>query len=197
MICIDQNPIVIMYSTKVMSRIICEWFTLFFPKWAVIEKIKSYPFQRKNTNKKVLLREHKTHTDRGVSSTTRDEVPPVRVPPRPGLMGGTRGGVPPVRYPHRGTPWPGPMGGTRGGVPPSEYPPVGYPHQGTPLGYPLARSNRGYPRWGIPHRVSPIGVPPPPGTGWIPPPPRCGQTESSPGRHVPKHNLPSYYVRGR
>ena len=36
-------------------------------------------------NKKVLLRERKRHTDRGVSSTTRDGVPP---PPRPGLTGG-------------------------------------------------------------------------------------------------------------
>ena len=48
-------------------------------------------------NKKVL-REHKRHTNRGVSSTssvTRGGVPPPAVvPPWPGVMAGTRGGVP-------------------------------------------------------------------------------------------------------
>ena len=60
-------------------------------------------------NKKVLLRERKRHTDRGVSSTPsviRGGVPPpsqvqwgeVGYPPQPGLTqgeGGTQGGVPP------------------------------------------------------------------------------------------------------
>ena len=122
------------------------------------------------------------------------------------------GGVPEVGYPHQGTPvgvppWPGPMG-----VPPAR-PDRGYPRWGTPPpglmggtqgGVPPARSNGGVPKVGYP----PVGVPSLPGPSrgtplptWTcpgyPPPPRCGQTESSPDRHVSKHNLPSYYVRGR
>ena len=67
-------------------------------------------------NKKVLLRERKRHTDRGVSSTPSVilyEVgypPPIGVPP-----GKVRWGVPKVGYPHRGTPQPGLTGG--GGTP--------------------------------------------------------------------------------
>ena len=37
------------------------------------------------------------------------------------------------------------------------------------------------------------GYPIPPPARWGTPPPGCGQTD----RHVSKHNLPSYYVRGR
>ena len=68
-------------------------------------------------NKKVLLRERKRHTDRGVSST-----PPVnqsRVPPRAGP-------------PRQGYPWPGLMRGyPRWGTPWQGYPPTG-PGLGTP-----------------------------------------------------------------
>ena len=78
-------------------------------------------------NKKVLLRERKKHTDRGVSSTpsvTRGGVPPSRSYP---LARSDGGGVPEMGYPPPGlmgeylrwgtplagvTPWPGLMGGT-------------------------------------------------------------------------------------
>ena len=118
-----------------------------------------------STYKKVLLRERKRHTDRGVSSTTRWGTPPpvrvpplVGVPPQPGLMGGG--------YPRWGTPQ------------------SGYPSVWTWLGYspPPTWTWLGYP----PYQLDLPRVPPPP--------PRCGQTESSPDRHVSKHNLPSYYV---
>ena len=46
-------------------------------------------------HKKVLLRERKRHTDRGISSTTRWGTPPHEGTPQPGMMGGTQGGVPP------------------------------------------------------------------------------------------------------
>ena len=59
-------------------------------------------------NKKVLLRERKRHTDRGVSST----------------QSVTRGGVPPIRVP--------PSQVWQRGVPEVGYPSVGVPHQGTP-----------------------------------------------------------------
>ena len=146
-------------------------------------------------NKKVLLREHKRHTDRGVSSTTQ-----LGSPPWPGLtLRGecTQGGVPPIRVP---------LARSDGG----------YPKWGTPLpsGYPRARSERVYPRWdtppswGTPHQGTPLSgyppphldlarvpphldlarVPPPPPAGpdWGTPPPagpgrgtppRCGRTE--------------------
>ena len=83
-------------------------------------------------NKKVLLREHKRHTDRGASSTpsvTRGGVPPCRGTPRPGLMGGTQGGVPPgqVGYPRLDLAWVPPQPDLDG-VPP---PPAG-PGRGTP-----------------------------------------------------------------
>ena len=77
-------------------------------------------------NKKVLLREHKRHTDRGASSTpsvSRSGVLPLpRVPPWPGLAGEV--------------PEPGLMGG---GVP--------------EVGYPLARSDSGCPQQGTPSQV--------------------------------------------
>ena len=66
-------------------------------------------------NKKVLLRERKRHTDRGVSSTTRDGVPP-----QPGPTGG---GVPEVGYPPSGYPLSRSDGGgyLRWGTPSSGY----------------------------------------------------------------------------
>ena len=109
-------------------------------------------------------------------------------------------GYPP---PHRGIPL---TRSDRGGVP--------------EVGFPSARSDgEGYPRWG-----TPIGVPPSQGTprpdptgrylGWgtpcegtpqldlagVPSPPPPGverQMDGSTYRHMSKHNLPSYYVRGR
>ena len=110
--------------------------------------------------------------------------PPVRVtPPARSNRGGVlEVGYPPVRVPARSgyppvrvPPWPGLMGGLpKVGYLPSEYPlPIGEP--------PAGPSN---------------GTPPPPGPGRGTPP-RCGQTESSTDRHVSKHNLPSYYARGR
>ena len=75
-----------------------------------------YLNSKTNFHKKVLLRERKRHTDRGVSST-----PSV-----------TRGGVPPP--PGRGTPQPGLMGE---GVPEVRYPPPSQVWQGVPeVGYP-------------------------------------------------------------
>ena len=84
-------------------------------------------------NKKVLLRERKRHTDRGISSTTRGGTTPVGVPlgqvqwgyprwgtPRPGLTGG---------YPKWGTP---PAGAGPGwGTPPdlAGIPPLGVDRQ--------------------------------------------------------------------
>ena len=146
-------------------------------------------------NKKVLLRERKRHTDRGVSSTlsvSRGGVSPLAgVPPsqvwwRGGIWHGVR--------PGRGTPGPGLMGE---GVPEVGYPPAqvwqGYPRWGTPLaGVPQDRFDRvpevgypsrgtpwwgipgqvwwGYPRWGTPQQGYP------PGWTWldlagVPPPP--------------------------
>ena len=134
---------------------------------------------KKIKNKKVLLRERKRHTDRGVSSTPSVilyEVgyPPIRVPPQSGPMGGylrwgtplarseggTQGGVPPARS----------DGGTQGGVPPWSglrgvpkvgysqpdlmgVPGVGYPQQG----YPPSGPTGGYPRWGTPWQGYPPG----------------------------------------
>ena len=114
-------------------------------------------------DEKVLLRERKRHTDRGVSSTTQDGVPPYQgtPPPRPGPTGGyLRWGTP-----HWGTPWPGPTGG------------------GTWLGYPPAGPGRGTP------------LPPGPGRGT--PPPQVWTDRIIAGQTRVKHNLPSYYVRGR
>ena len=143
-----------------------------------------YPVTVNTLHKKVLLRERKSHTDRGISSTPSVilyEVPPppsVRVlpPPRPGLMGGTRGGVPPRSgySPARS------KGGTQGGVPPrsgypparskgdsqGEVPPIGVPMRIPPP--PPARSDRG----GYPRSLDLPGVPPPvwPDRGTPPPP---------------------------
>ena len=137
-------------------------------------------------------------------------VPSVRVPPWPGLMGSTQGGVLPLLgYPPARSDG---EGGTQGRVPPS--------------GYPRPGLTGGYLRWGTPIRESPsevwqgvpeVGYPllgyPPAGPGWSnsPPPPGWTQPGYPPPppqvwtdrrmdwwtRHVSKHNLPSYYVRGR
>ena len=128
-------------------------------------------------NKKVLLRERKRHTHRGVSSTpsvNRGGVPPqqayppgqvwqgvpeVGYPPGQVQWGGTQGGVPPGQ----GYPQPGLMGETWGGVPSSgrgtPYPPSrgtpqvqwGVPEVGyPPAGVPPSQVQWGYPRWGTP-----------------------------------------------
>ena len=124
---------------------------------------------KQKCNKKVLLRERKRLTDRGVSSTTRwDTPPPSEYPPsQVWRVGGyQRWGTP-----HWGTPsqvwW-----GTWGGVtPPSGvqwgHPPSGYPlasFDGAPeVGYPMLGSDRGYQRWGTPWSgYPPSGYPPPP-----------------------------------
>ena len=145
----------------------------------------SYRYFSYSLYKKVLLRESKRHTDRGVSSTTPVEYPP---PPPPGYppsqvwpggyprWGTPHWGTPPARsdggyprwgvpkvgyplsgYPHWGTPWPGLTGGTWGGVPPTRVPPARYP----PLGYPLSGQVwQGVPEVGYPHQVPPPGYPP-------------------------------------
>ena len=86
---------------------------------------------------------------------------------------------------------------------PSQVGQGGYMRWGTPWqGYPQPGLIGGYPRW----------ITPPPQQGYpLPGPgqstphldlagvplPRCGQTDGWMDRHVSKHNLPSYYVRGR
>ena len=74
-------------------------------------------------NKKVLLPERNRHTDRGVSSTTRDGVPPPHQgtpPPQPGLTGGyLMWGTPLTRSDGGGVP----DGGPRWGNPALGYPP--------------------------------------------------------------------------
>ena len=82
------------------------------------------------------------------------------------------------------------LGGTLQGIPPGRVP----PQQGIPPCLDLAG-----PCWVLPW----AGYPPCldlAGPGWVPPP-RCGQTEcwmdGWMDRHVSKHNLPSYSVRGR
>ena len=117
------------------------------------------------TNKKVLLRESKRHTDRGISSTpsvTRGGVSP-------------KSGYPPARSngeyprwgtPHQGTPWPGLTG----------VPKVRYPLSGTPqphlIGVPLARSNGGT-QGGVPQTGYPL---PQPGLTGTPQPGLTGGT---------------------
>ena len=96
--------------------------------------------------------------------------------PKPGLMG-----VPKVGFPPAGVSLPARSDEGGGRVPE-----VGYPL----TGYPPARSDRGYPPSGYP----------PPGPGQGTPPPHPGvdrQTDGWMDRHMSKHNLPSYYVRGR
>ena len=116
-------------------------------------------------NKKVLLRERKRHTDRGVSSTTRWVAPP---PPGQG--------TPPPARSDRG-----------------RYPRWGNPPAWTWLGYPPCLDLAGVP----PPTWTWLGnpPPPPPGPGWGTPLQVC--TDRRMDRHVSKHNLPSYYVRGR
>ena len=120
-------------------------------------------------NKKVLLRERKRHTDRGVSSTTRWGTPlaksdwgvpkvgypPLGYPPARSDRGGTQGGVPPIGVPPSQV-WLG--------VPKVEYPPPARSNGGgtwgevsPQLGYPLARSDGGAPGGGY--------SPPGPGSG--------------------------------
>ena len=120
-------------------------------------------WQTFDNNKKVLLRERKRHTDRGVSSTTRDGVPllPSGYPPARSL------GVPPSQVP-----W----------VPPIRVPPapLGYPHP--LLGYPLLGYHPwGTPCWVPPHQGTPLAGPglgaPLAGSGSGTPPPRCGLTK--------------------
>ena len=105
-------------------------------------------------NNKVLLRERKRHTDRGVSSTpsvTRGGVPPSPsgYPPARSNRGVPRWGTPPPGYPLARSD----RGNTRGGVPPSR-------------GTPLARSDQGGTQGGVPPPPSWLdlaGVPPPAG----------------------------------
>ena len=108
-------------------------------------------------NKKVLLRERKRHTDRGVSSTARGGVPPVRVLP-PGQVWRRRGG-----YPRWGTPCLGTPPARSNG---------GYPRWGTPIEVPLSQVWRGVSEMGYP----PLGYPPTCGvlplSGHPPPPAR-------------------------
>ena len=118
--------------------------------------------QSKNSqNKKVLLRERKRHTDRGVSSTpsvSRGGVPPRQDTPPPARSDG--GG-----YLRWGTPW-GQVwqrggGGTWGGVPPWVLPSQvwqghtwgGVLHQ---QGYPQARSEWGVTQGGVPPSRVPL-----------------------------------------
>ena len=146
-----------------------------------------------SNNKKVLLRERKRHTDRGVSSTP--SLTWGEVPLQPGSIGGgTRGRILPrhgtlLARSNGGPPTAGTTpcqvwwGHLRWGTSPGRgttqqgYPPGqvwwGYPRWGTPQqGYPLTRSNGGCPRWGAPSQVwqgvpkvgyAPAGVPPRPG----------------------------------
>ena len=152
-------------------------------------------------NKKVLLRERKRYTDRGISITPSVILYEVGYPPsgypQPGLTGGIWGGVPPFGYPpSQGTPTRSDQGGTWGGVPPCQgtpcqvwqgVPKVGYP----PVGVPPCQV-----RWGVPE----VGYPPHWGThplaGWTwpgyPLPRRCGLTNKV--KLLPSL---SYYVRGR
>ena len=148
------------------------------------------------TNKKVLLRERKRHTDRRVTST--------RYAAPAGGVGGTPGGHPP--YPGRvpplwggGVPWAGaPL---LEGCTPGRHPPAG----GYPGWVPPARGvhQAGPPTWtwmGYPPHLDLDGVPPLPGPGWgtpptwtwngVPPPPRCELT------HRLK-TLPSLVLRTR
>ena len=119
----------------------------------------------------------------GLMGGSQGGVPPVRVSPQLGLTGGvpevgyplarSDGGVPEVGYPLLGYPWPGLTGeGTRGGV--------------CPVGVLPARSDGGT-QGGVP----PVRVPLPLPLGVD------RQTDGWMDKHVSKHNLPSYYVRGR
>ena len=141
-------------------------------------------------NKKVLLRESKRHTDRGVSSTpsvTRGGVPP---PARSDGGGGVPHLAPQARSDEGGTPQQG-------------YPPArsdgggGYLRWGTLAGVPpgqVWRSDGGYPRWGTPCRGTPLarsdgGYPPGKGTPQLDlagyPPPFRGVDRQTPVKTVP------------
>ena len=151
-----------------------------------------------HTHKKVLLRERKRHTARRVASTPLccpnwvpppASVPPqARVPPparvHPPARGPPLGQGTPPGWTCQGTPPPG--------YPPQPgYPPPGYPpSQGTPPARvpPLAGPGRVSPQ--LPHGIlgnvaKHYGI-------WVPPP-----VDRQKDRHVSKHYLPSYYVRGR
>ena len=107
-------------------------------------------------------------------------VPPIRVPPQPGLTGG----LPPSPIGVHSQP------GPTGGVPPllglmgGHW---GYPHWGTsPPG----------PGWGTPLPGPSWGTPPPPAWTWLGYLPQVW-TYRWMDRCVSKYNLPSYYVHGR
>ena len=158
---------------------------------------RQFDFTKSICNKKVLLRERKRHTNRGVSSTTQWGTP------QPGLTGGvpevgyTLGyppgqvwlvGYPPLGYPPGQvwwgvprTPWPGLIGVPEVGYPLPGYtppywgppptrvpPPLGYPHP--PSQVPPTGPGSGTP----PPPAGPgSGTPLPPGWTWLgyPPPP--------------------------
>ena len=128
------------------------------------------------SNKKILLRERKRHTDR-VSST-----------PSVALYGGypLLGGTPPWVIPHQT--WPG---GTPSLL--REYPTLGTLHQTWPGGGDTPSLSEGYPTLGIPHPTW-LGYPPP----WldlarVPPPPWTDRWTDT----CQNITFPSYYVRGR
>ena len=141
---------------------------------------------RSSLNKKVLLREHKRHTDCGVSSTPsvvlyRGGTPSLLGVPQPGLTGrGTWSGVPTGR----GTSTPrSDWGGTQGGIPP----PLGWTWPGYPSGWtwPGYPSPLAGPGWGTPLA----------GPGWGTHSPVDRQMD---GWTDTCQNItfPSYYVRG-
>ena len=135
---------------------------------------------RLSMNMEVLLRERKRHTDCGVSSTLSVVLYwGVPLPVGPGW------GTPPPPLDLAGVPpW-----SDLAGVPPASI----RPGWGNP---PPSGPGRGTPIWtwlGYPLQLDLTGVPPPGQVGYPP----CGQTDGWMDRHVSKHNLPSYYVRGR
>ena len=160
-------------------------------------------------NKKVLLRERKRHTDRSVSS-----IPSVVL-----YQGGTPcwRGIPTAAYQvfH--------VLSCTGGYPLLEggmlvHPNGGYPLLGgTPSQVQMRKDTPGYPHldlarvppiqgwmgvapiqdWmGVPPRLDLTGVPSLAEPDWGTPPPHLW-TDRRMDRHVSKHNLPLYYVRGR
>ena len=162
--CNKYSPTCTIWFIQLTQKSLCAWqsrmFTVvvWFASPVCREKMEVSVFTflpGKKVDKKVLLRERKRHTDRGVSSTTRGGVSPLGVPPSQVQWRGNQGGVP-----RQGPPWPGLMGGTQGGDPLAGVPPGqvwwrGYLRWGTPWqGYPLAG-----PGWGTP-RLDMARVPP-------------------------------------
>ena len=152
-------------------------------------------------NKKVLLRERKRHTDRGVAST--------RYAAPGGGGGGThaRGGYPRQVPPAGGRGYPrwapschGGDGGTLGRRPlpergtPARQAPLPWPRMGYPPP-PVPGMGMGYSpvSWMGYHPHLELGWGTPPSAGWgTPPPPRDVNWHTN-----WKHYLLSYYVRGR